>query len=124
MRIHSSPGFTLLEVTIALAVLAVAFTALSSLQARNLTLTAEDRLLTESTLAARDLLAQMQSGLLPVENGEGEMGADHPGWRWMVRVRNLDVKGLYGAEIIVFPVQSTPEKGAAYWLIVYKEPEP
>jgi general secretion pathway protein I len=123
--LRSREGFTLLEVTVALAILAVAFTALSALQARNLTLTAETRLLTEGTLAARDLLARLQSGLLPLENAEGgEMGPEHPGWRWLVRIRDEGIPGLRRMECAVFEEHGGPEKGVSFWVLVKKEQEP
>jgi general secretion pathway protein I len=110
-------GFTLLEVTVALAILAVAFTTLSTLQARNLGLTAETRILTQGTLAARDVLARLQLGLLPVEDGEGEMGADHPGWRWIVRARREGVRGLVQLEFAVFEDRAGPEKALSFWVL-------
>lgn len=115
-------GFTLLEVSLALAVLAVALTALSTLQARNLTLTAEDRLLTEATLAGRDLLARIQGGQIPLENGEGELGEDHPGWQWAIRVEDLGVARLARVEMVLLKAGMTHERAVRFWLVAYREP--
>lgn len=117
-------GFTLLEVTLALALLALALTALSTLQARNLTLTAEDKLLTEATLAARDLLARIQTGQLPLQDAEGEMGDDHPGWRWSIRLEELPGTALARMEMILFRPEMSPERALRFWMVVYRRPAP
>lgn len=115
-------GFTILEVTLALAVLAVALTALSTLQVRNLSLTAEDKTLTEATLAARDLLARIQAGQIPLENGEGEMGEDHLGWQWTLRVKEFGFSGLLKAEFFLLKFGMSPDRAIRFWLVARKEP--
>lgn len=120
--IEPQGGFTILEVTLALAVLAVALTALSTLQVHNLTLTAEDNTLTEATLAARDLLARLQAGQIPLENGEGEMGEEHPGWRWTLRVEELGVSGLLKAEFFLIKFGMSPHRAIRFWLVAQREP--
>jgi prepilin-type N-terminal cleavage/methylation domain-containing protein len=130
LRTPHSKGFTLLEVTLALAILAFAFTALSSLQARNLILTAEDRGLTQATLAARDVLAALQAGLLPLEGGEGNLGEEHPRWRWRTRVKETalsgskeePLKGLMVVELTVFE-GNDPDQGTSFWILLRKEME-
>jgi prepilin-type N-terminal cleavage/methylation domain-containing protein len=117
-------GFTLLEVTLSLALLAIALTALSTLQARNLTLTAEDRLLTEATLAGRDLLARLQAGQIPLQESEGELGEDHPGWQWNIRLEDLAAPGLARMEITLLKAEMPLERAIRFWLVVYKRPVP
>ncbi len=123
---RSSPqgGFTLLEVTLSLALLALALTALSTLQARNLTLTAEDKLLTEATLAARDLLSRIQAGQIPLQEAEGDLGEDHPGWRWNIRLEDLATAGLARMEMTLFKPEMLPERAHSFWLVVYRRPLP
>lgn len=123
-RGRSCGGFTLLEVTLALAIMAVAFTTLSILQGRNLTLAAEDRIITRATLASRDLLARIQSGVLPLQSGQGEMGPDHPGWRWAIRVREEGGSRMRRVDMLVFEEGSGPEKGLSFFLLIRKEKEP
>lgn len=123
-KVGLKAGFTLLEVTLALALLALALTALSTLQARNLTLTAEDKLLTEATLAARDLLARVQTGQIPLQDGEGDLGEDHPGWRWNVRLQELAPPSLARMEMILFKPEMSPERAQRFWLLLYRKPAP
>lgn len=108
-------GFTLLEVTLALAILAVAFTSLSALQGRNLSLTAENQTLTHATLAARDVLARLQSGTIPTEDDEDDIGEDYPGWRWQLRTEYTQMEGLQRVELTIFREDSEPEDGITFW---------
>jgi general secretion pathway protein I len=110
----SPRGFTLLEVTVALAILAVAFTTLSTLQARNLSLTAENRTLTTVTLAARDVIARVRTGMLLPEDAEGELEEDHPGWRWRIRAVETEIKGLWRVEISIFQEEDDPDDGITF----------
>lgn len=54
-------GFTLLEVTIALAIVAVALVALLGLQARNIEVSGRQQLLTRATLLAAARLAELEA---------------------------------------------------------------
>lgn len=113
----------MLEVAVALAILAVAFTALATLQARNLSLTSENRTITTETLAARDIITRLQTGMLPLEDGEGEVGEDFPGWRWRVRTSELELEGLWSAEVSIFQEESDPEHGVSFRLLLRHEEE-
>ena len=86
---HSRPpgaGFTLLEVLVALAVIAFAFVGLLGLHARNIKLIARDQNLTRATLLARELISQIQFQVS--SNGFQDLGDSsgtfegYPGYRW------------------------------------------
>lgn len=113
-------GFTLLEVVLALAILAVALTTLSTLQARNLTLTAEDTLLTEGVIVARDLMARIQSKALPLEAGQGDMGQEYSGWHWSMRVEELGAEGLLKVTIFLLKEGIPEERALRFWFLAYR----
>jgi general secretion pathway protein I len=85
---RGSAGFTLLEVMVALAVIAIAFTALLGLHARNLRLAARDEAYTRALFLARELVAEIELGRQPPDVGaaEGNFESQHPGeypgYRW------------------------------------------
>jgi len=80
-------GFTLLEVMIALAILAVALVALLGLRNRDVELQAYARDLTRATLVAREMALTVDADGTP-EMGfnEGDFGADRPGFAWKRQV--------------------------------------
>ena len=84
-------GFTLLEVVVALAIIATAFTALLGLHTQNLKTIARDRGYTEALFLAREKLAQVELQGVP-EPGfssgdfEGKFPGEYPGYRWEMSV--------------------------------------
>ncbi|HWP35647.1 MAG TPA: type II secretion system minor pseudopilin GspI [Thermodesulfobacteriota bacterium] len=102
-------GFTLLEVLVALVVLAVALTALLEAQTLAVRLRSQAQELTLATFLLQDRMTQVLLGPLP-EPGtqEGDFGPDYPGYRWEVtvsdtgfattpRVREVRVRVLWGS---------------------------
>ena len=72
-NVSGAPGFTLLEILVAVAILGVALTSLLGLQARNVRLTAEAQQLTVAGLLASRLMADAQAGRFPdlgIEEGK------------------------------------------------------
>ena len=79
-------GFTLLEVLVALGVIAFAFVGLLGLHARNIQLIARDQNLTRATLLGRELISQIQfqvqtNGLQDLGDSSGTFEG-YPGYRW------------------------------------------
>ena len=79
-------GFTLLEVLVALAVIAFAFVGLLGLHAGNIKAIARDQNLTRATLLARELVSQIQyqvltDGLEGLSDSHGTFDG-YPGYRW------------------------------------------
>jgi len=85
-RQRGGAGFTLLEVLVALAVLAFALVGLLGLHARNISLIARDQNFTRATLLARELVSQIQfevatSGVQNLGDSQGTFEG-YPGYRW------------------------------------------
>ena len=79
-------GFTLVEVMVALAVIAFAFVGLLGLHGRNIKAIARDQGLTRATLLARELVSQIQfqvagGGLQDLGDSRGTFEG-YPGYRW------------------------------------------
>jgi general secretion pathway protein I len=81
-------GFTLLEVLVALAILAIAMTTLFSAQSQSLSLATEAKFTTNASLLAGLKLAELSSGRLEPVDAEGDFGEDFPGYTWKMEVRD------------------------------------
>jgi len=80
-------GFSLIEVLVALAIVAFAVVGLMGLQARNIKTIARGQSMTRATLLAREIISQTQyhvllNGLASLGNEQGTFGRDYPGFRW------------------------------------------
>jgi len=96
----SLSGFTLLEVLVALAVLAVALVSLLGLQNRNLLLTMQAERLSTATLLAQEMLTRTQlEGPDAARVTSGDFSSLHPQqypeFRWHRTVRPAPIEGLW-----------------------------
>lgn len=76
-------GFTLLEVMVALSMVAVALTAVIGSQSQGVSLAAEARFSTTASLLANSILARYETtDPLDLIEGSGDFGEDFPGYTW------------------------------------------
>lgn len=87
-------GFTLLEVMVALAILAITFSALFGSQAQSLSLADEAQFNIHGAALAKAKLAEYESGIAPLENGDGDFGEEFPGYVWKVEVQDVNIDNL------------------------------
>jgi len=104
-----APGFTLLEVMIALAIVAIALVTLLGLATRSLTLNERVQRITQATLLAQQRLAEIETGAAQEGVGEEASGRFAPpfdGYRWRIdyaetplaSVRQVTVAVIWGRE--------------------------
>lgn len=107
--ISRTGGFTLLEVMIALAVVAIALVTLLGLATRSLTLNERVQRITQATLLAQQRLAEIETGAAqesPGEAASGRFASPFDGYRWRVdytetplaAVRQVTVAVIWGRE--------------------------
>ena len=85
LREMRSAGFTLLEVMVAVAIIAIALTTLFGSQSQSVSLACESRFYTTAPLLAQEKMAELVvAGLADVNVDSGDCGADFPGYRWRV----------------------------------------
>ncbi|MCG6895315.1 MAG: prepilin-type N-terminal cleavage/methylation domain-containing protein [Desulfobacteraceae bacterium] len=92
---QSPPGFTLLEVMVALSVVAVVLLALHKLNGQTIQLAQETDFHAVAALLAQKKMAEIESALpeLPTARS-GDFGQDQPGYRW-----ELSVEGVGGEQL-------------------------
>ena len=92
-------GFTLLEVLVALGIMAVVLVSVYRLHSQTISMATETRFHVQAPLLARGALARFeesrQRGLI---SDEGDFGKDYPGYRWKISVEEVASPAL-GAEL-------------------------
>ncbi|PIE60510.1 MAG: hypothetical protein CSA31_01670 [Desulfobulbus propionicus] len=104
------PGFTLLEVLIAVAVLSLATVTLLGAQSQSIPILSEARFLTTASMLAQEKLSELE--FIPfseIDNDSGDFGEDFASFTWAVTVSPLDEEetGLSGSDEILKSVLLT-----------------
>jgi general secretion pathway protein I len=90
MMKKEDPGFTLLEVMVAIALIAIALTAVLGSQSQSVSLAGEARFNTTATLLAQSKMAEIElqdPGDLTADSGDFD--EDFPGYTWNLSVSNV-----------------------------------
>lgn len=85
-------GFTLLEVMIAVVILALTLSVLFGSQSQSLSLAAESKFNSTATFLTSLKLAELEAGISEPFSEEGEFGDEFPGYKWKMEV--VDVSFL------------------------------
>ena len=90
MKRQESRGFTLLEVLVALAVLAIALTSIYRLQGQTFLMSASARFYSIAPQLARMKLAEVErQKFKDIIAGSGAFGEDYPGYSWSLNVEEV-----------------------------------
>ncbi len=88
-------GFTLLEVMIAVAVMAISLTTLLGSQSQSISLANEARFYTTAALLGKARMAELElAGVGNLQSDGGDFGDDFPGYGWEVEVSDLFLEGF------------------------------
>jgi general secretion pathway protein I len=89
-RTKPAGGFTLLEVMVALAVLAIALTSIYRLQSQTMMMSASARFYSLAPQLARAKLAEIErQEFKDIAGGSGDFGQDYPGYGWVVTIEDM-----------------------------------
>lgn len=119
-----SAGFSLLEVLVALTVIAFAFVGLLGLQGRNIKAVARDQQLTRATLLAREMVSQMQfevasGGLQQLSDARGTFEG-YPGYRFERQVLSTGLDEV--REVVVRVIFDERNPGACELVYFVRDP--
>ena len=95
-------GFTLLEVMVALGIMAIVLTSVYRLQAQTLSMSLESRFYAQAPLLARSALTRYEETARreqrPLATDQGDFGREFPGYAWKIAVDEAPSQTL-GADI-------------------------
>jgi general secretion pathway protein I len=112
-------GFTLLEVMVAMAILAMALVGVYQLQSQSISLAAESRFKTSAALLAQSKMANVETAaILSIHTEEGDFGPDYPQYSWRLEISATELPQFKKIDVTV--VNKTFVNGGSYKLILYK----
>ena len=113
-------GFTLLEVMIAMAILAMGLVAVFQMQSQSISMSGESRFETTASFLAQIKMADIEAGAsLSNQNQKGDFAPDYPEYGWTTQVTDTQfIAKLKKIEVTVF--NKALIQGDAYHLILYK----
>ena len=90
-KLPFSPGFTLLEVMIAVAIIAIALMAVLGSQSQGLSLAGESRFNRTATLLAQGKMAEIEAvkDQRDLNSDSGDFGDEFPGYVWQLSVNEV-----------------------------------
>jgi general secretion pathway protein I len=115
-----SRGFTLLEVMIAMAILAITLVALYQSQSQSISMASDSRFLTTASLLAQSRMAEFDAvDPRGVVSANGDFGDDYPGYTWRLEVGSMEELPLL-KRFTLTVTQGRMATRNAYRLILYK----
>jgi general secretion pathway protein I len=116
---HRKRGFTLLEVMIAMAILAIALVAVYRSQSQSVSMAGDSRFLTTASLLAQGRMARLDASAPSELKAEsGDFGDDFPDYNWKVAIEDTDIKLL--KKLVVTVVNTRMTVRSEYRLVLYK----
>ncbi len=92
---RSSGGFTLMEVMVAMAIMAIVLVSVYRMHSQTLTMNAAARFYTQAPLLAKSKLAQLEtSSSEPISGDSGDFGEKFPGYSWTVVTEDVSSEVL------------------------------
>ncbi len=88
-------GFTLLEVMVAMAIMAIVLVSVYRMHAQTLAMNTANRFYTQAPMLAQGKLAQLATGSSEIIAGDsGDLGEKFPGYSWSVAVEEVSSEAL------------------------------
>lgn len=112
-------GFTLLEVMIAMAILAIALAIVYQSQSQSIAMSGNARFLTTASLLAQSKMAAIEGmNVKDIRTEGGNFGETFPDYRWRVEVSDTETALL--KKIEVFVINEKLLINNSYRLVLYK----
>jgi len=115
----TAAGFTLLEVMIAMAILAIALVAVYQSQSQSISMAGSSHFLTTASLLAQGRMAEIDA-VDPREEaaGNGDFGEAFPDYQWQVEIGDTEIERL--KKVVLTVTNSRMAVRNTYRLVLYK----
>jgi len=91
----TSKGFTLIEVMVAMAIMAIVLVSVYRMHSQTLTMNTANRFYTQAPMLAQGKLAQLETRTSGIIAGDsGDFGEKFPGYSWNVSVEEVAIEAL------------------------------
>ena len=120
-RVFEDPprGFTLLEIMLAMAILAIAFTAVFQSQSQSISMAGRSRFETTAPLLAQSEMAQIEAKAPgDIHAGEGDFGDTFPDYTWSLDITETEIENLKKFTLTV--TNNTMTSDNRYSLVLYR----
>lgn len=85
------PGFTFIEVLMAVSILAILLVGVHKLQSQMVSMSQTTQFFTLAPLLAQNLMAEMERrNFKDIQKDSGDFGGDYPGYAWLLRIETLE----------------------------------
>jgi general secretion pathway protein I len=119
MTQNKASGFTLMEVMIAMTILAIALVAIFQSQSQSISMSTDSRFMTTASLLAQSKMAEVEAAsTLDNQTKDGDFGPDYPQYVWHLEVGDTQLPQFKKIDVTVtnklFVARGT------YNLVLYK----
>jgi general secretion pathway protein I len=119
MTQNKANGFTLMEVMIAMAILAIALVAVFQLQSQSISMSTDSRFMTTAALLAQSKMVEVEAGsTLSNHSEDGNFGPDYSQYTWHLEIGDTQLSLFKKIEVTV--TNKLFISGGTYKLVLYK----
>ncbi|MCX5850036.1 MAG: type II secretion system minor pseudopilin GspI [Deltaproteobacteria bacterium] len=119
MTRRKASGFTLMEVMIAMAILAIALVAVFQSQSQSISMSTDSRFMTSAALLAQSKMAEVETSSALINHSEsGDFGPDYTQYAWNLEIGDTQLPQFKKIEVTVS--NKALLRGGTYKLVLYK----
>jgi general secretion pathway protein I len=115
-------GFTLMEVMVAMAILAIALVSIFQLQSQSISMATDSRFMTTAALLAQSKMVEVETRpSLSNQSEDGDFGTDYPQYTWHLVISDTQLQQFKKIEVTV--TNKLFLRRGTYKLVLYKKPD-
>jgi type II secretion system protein I len=99
LKIISSDGFTLLEVMVSVAVIAIVLVSIIRLQGQTILMNESTRFYSMAPFLAQSKMAEILSDPTDAGSDTGDFDKEHPGYSWKIDIEPVSIDVIEGATL-------------------------